>query len=132
VLALPSGRRALGIADAVCLNDPISGQGVNTASKSAEHHRRAIVARGDRPFDEWWMRATADAFSSYADAVTEWTNLLLRPPPPHVVELLAAAGECPPLAAWLANGFDDPTRVLPAFADPRVAAERIDALATRA
>ena len=35
VARLPSGRPVLGLADAVVLNDPITGQGSNTAAKSA-------------------------------------------------------------------------------------------------
>lgn len=51
VATLPSGAKVLGIGDAVCLNDPITGQGANNATKAAAVYLDAIVARGDAPFD---------------------------------------------------------------------------------
>ena len=47
VARLPSGRSVLGLADAVVLNDPITGQGSNTAAKSADVYLRDILARGE-------------------------------------------------------------------------------------
>jgi hypothetical protein len=60
IATLPSGRKAFGMADAVCLNDPITGQGSNNASKAAKIYMDAIIAHGDKPFDEAFMQATFD------------------------------------------------------------------------
>ena len=39
---LPSGALVLGLADTVVLNDPITGQGSNNASKAAASYRASI------------------------------------------------------------------------------------------
>jgi Styrene monooxygenase A putative substrate binding domain len=118
---LPSGALAFGLADAVCLNDPITGQGSNNASKAAKVYMDAIVAHGDRPFDAAFMQTTFDAYWNYAQYVTGWTNALLRPPPPHVLQLMGAAQGFPTLARRIANGFDQPVDLFPWFAVPEEA-----------
>jgi Styrene monooxygenase A putative substrate binding domain len=118
---LPSGKAVLGLADAVCLNDPITGQGSNNASKSARIYQDAIVAHGDRPFDKDFMQATFDRYWDYAQFVTGWTNALLQPPPPHVLEIMGSAQGFPVLANRIANGFNDPRDLFPWFAVPEEA-----------
>lgn len=109
VLTLSSGRKVMGLGDAILVNDPITGQGSNNATKSARHYFDAIVARDGASFDEAWMNQTFDAlYESYAEAVTRWTNSLLFPPPAHIVKLLSAAQQSPSLAHRIANGFNDP------------------------
>jgi 2-polyprenyl-6-methoxyphenol hydroxylase-like FAD-dependent oxidoreductase len=118
---LPSGRVVLGLADAVCLNDPITGQGSNNASKAAKIYLDAIIAHGDRPFDEAFMQASFDRYWNYAQFVVGWTNALLQPPPPHVLKIMEAAQTHPKLARRIANGFDDPLDLFPWFAVPEEA-----------
>ncbi len=109
VLTLPSGRKVMGLGDAVIVNDPVTGQGSNNATKAARHYYDAIMARGAQAFDAEWMQHTFDAFyEGYGSAVVDWTNSLLTPPPEHVVQLLGAAQELPELARRIANGFNDP------------------------
>ena len=62
VCKLPSGGLALGMGDAVATNDPITGQGANTASKAASIYLHRILERGDKPFDAQWMHETFDIF----------------------------------------------------------------------
>lgn len=121
VATLPSGRKVLGLADAVCLNDPITGQGSNNAAKAAAIYLRRILDHGDRPFDEAWMHDTFEAYWDYAQWVVRWTNMLLQPPPPFVLEIMATACSEPRLAHRMANGFDDPRDFFPWFADPAAA-----------
>lgn len=121
VATLPSGARVLGLGDAVCLNDPITGQGSNNAAKAARIYLKRILDHGDRPFDAAWMQGTFDAYWDYAQWVVGWTNALLAPPPPHVLEILGTAGAIPALARRIANGFDDPRDFFPWFADPDAA-----------
>ena len=118
---LPSGRKVLGLGDAVCLNDPITGQGSNNASKAAAVYLRRILDHGDRPFDADWMQATFDAYWDYAQWVVRWTNMMLQPPPPFVLEIMGTACATPRLAQRMANGFDDPRDFFPWFADPAAA-----------
>ncbi len=122
VATLPSGRKVLGLGDAVCLNDPITGQGSNNASKAAAVYLKRILANGDRPFDEAWMQGTFEEFWDYAQWVVTWTNMLLQPPPPFVLEIMGNAQGLPALAHRMANGFDDPRDFFPWFADPGAAA----------
>lgn len=118
VALLPSGRPVLGMGDAVCVNDPITGQGSNNATKGFKVYHDAIVARGDAPFDPAWMQQTFERFWDYARHVVAWTNTLLTPPPPHILALLGAAGRSPSLASVIANTFDNPPDCIPWWMDP--------------
>jgi hypothetical protein len=115
---LPSGRPVLGMADAVLLNDPITGQGSNNASKGAAVYLDSILERGEGPFDAIWMQETFERLWAYAEKVVGWTNALLLPPPPHVLQVLGAAGRYPAVAHRFANGFDDPTEYYEWFMFP--------------
>ncbi len=127
VAHLPSGAPVLGMADAVVLNDPITGQGSNNAAKCAELYLGSIVERGAGAFDERWMQQTFDRYwRGYAQWVVSWTNALLAPPQPHVLRLLDAAQELPGLAAAIANGFDDPRTFFPWWFDAAEAERLIE------
>ena len=119
---LPSGKPVLGLADTVVLNDPVLGQGSNNAIKAAAIYLDAIVKRGEAPFGAAWMNATFEQAFQRVEASTTWTNMMLQPPPPHAVELLARASGKQELADTIAQGFDEPAGVLPLFADPARAA----------
>jgi 2-polyprenyl-6-methoxyphenol hydroxylase-like FAD-dependent oxidoreductase len=123
VAQLPGGGLALGLADVVIANDPITGQGSNTAAKAADFYLRSILARGGEPFDEAWMTATFEGFwAAHGQAVTMWTNAMLQPLPPHMQQLLAAAAGHPAVARRLANGFSDPNDFGTWLMDPDKAA----------
>ncbi|GGE10656.1 Dehydrogenase (flavoprotein) [Gemmobacter megaterium] len=121
VATLPSGRKVLGLGDAVCLNDPITGQGSNNASKAAAVYLQCILSHGERAYDEAFMRATFERFWDYAQWVVRWTNMMLQPPPPFVLEIMGTACAVPELAQRMANAFDDPRDFFPWFADPDAA-----------
>ena len=118
---LPSGHPVLGMADAVLLNDPITGQGSNNASKGAAIYLQSILERGEGPFDVIWMQGTFEKLWAYAEKVVGWTNALLLPPPPHVLKVLGAAGQYPAVAHRFANGFDNPPEFYDWFMDPEKA-----------
>lgn len=126
---LPSGAAVLGMADTVCLNDPITGQGSNNASKSAAIYLDAIVSRESGPFDDEWMQQTFDAYWDYAQWVTHWTNSLLLPPTENMQKLLGAAQTRPELASRIVNGFSDPTTFFPWWDDPQAADRLINSAA---
>jgi len=127
VAQLPSGALVLGMADAVVLNDPITGQGSNNAAKSARHYLARILDNGAKPFDRAWMQQTFDEYWNYAQFVTGWTNAFLQPPPPHVINLLVAAQSKPKVGKAFVNGFDDPRTYFPWLADPGEAEKFIQA-----
>jgi 2-polyprenyl-6-methoxyphenol hydroxylase-like FAD-dependent oxidoreductase len=108
VATLPSGRLVLGLADAIMLNDPITGQGSNNASKMAASYLSAIrdhQGTYDRPF----LEGVFESFwSDYGQYVTAWTNALLSPPPEHVLKVLAAGNASAEVAHRFVNGFDNP------------------------
>ncbi len=117
VITLPSGRMILGVGDAVVTNDPITGQGSNNAAKAAKVYLDAILAHGDRAFTREFMEQTFERYWDYAQWVVQWTNSLLTPPPPHVLQLLGAAGALPTLASTVANGFNHPPSYFPWWSD---------------
>ena len=127
VLTLPSGKLVLGLGDAVVVNDPITGQGANNATKAAKVYLDAILAHGEQAFTRDWMEQTFECFWRYAQQVVTWTNTMLTPPPPHILQLLGAAGQCAPLASAIANGFDHPPRFFPWWTDPAACEEFIQA-----
>jgi hypothetical protein len=106
---LASGRLVLGLADAIMLNDPITGQGSNNAAKMAAAYLAAIREHGDAPYDRAFMEGAFEGFwQDYGQYVTAWTNALLSPPPDHVLKLLGAGNASPEIAHRFVNGFDNP------------------------
>jgi hypothetical protein len=132
VCKLPSGNFALGMGDVVVTNDPITGQGSNTASKAAAIYMKRIAERGDKPFDAQWMQETFDIFWNYAQWVVRWTNSLLVPPAPQVLQLMGAASQIPPLARRIANGFNNPPDYAPWWFDAAKAQDVIKSQARAA
>jgi hypothetical protein len=130
--SLPSGGRVLGMADVVVANDPITGQGSNNASKCAASYLRSILDRGDQPFDEAWMRTTFDDYWADAQHATVWTNAMLMPPPPHVMNILGTAGAVPAVASRFVNGFADPSDFANWFLDPEKAERYLASVAAPA
>lgn len=118
---LPGGGVVLGVADVVVANDPITGQGSNSASKCAASYLESIVAHGEGEFDEAWMTATFERYWQTARHVTKWTNAMLGAPPEHVLNLIGAGGALQPVADRFANGFDDPSDFENFFFEPEKA-----------
>ncbi len=115
---LPSGAPVLGMADVVVLNDPLTSQGANNATKSASFYLEAIGAHHGA-FDAGWMQRTFDNFwRGWAQWATEWTNSWLRPSLPHQRLVVDAAGEHPVVAERIAAGFDDARLFSPWWFDP--------------
>ncbi|GAB2640946.1 hypothetical protein GCM10027169_06260 [Gordonia jinhuaensis] len=112
VATLNSGGRVMGMADAVVLNDPVTGQGSNNAVHCAFVYHQAIVARGGQPFDDSWMRRTFEKYwRGWGQWSVSWTNSVLSGIPAHVEKVLAEADGLPTLADAVVRGFDDPRTV---------------------
>jgi len=122
---LPSGAIVMGLADAVCLNDPLTGQGSNNATVAAKVYLDRILAHEDREFDANWMQGTFDKFWEYAKYVVEWTNMFLLPPPPHLLAIISAAESNPKIAARIADGFSNPKNFFPWFMEEEAAEDYI-------
>ncbi|MFL4491242.1 flavin reductase [Streptomyces sp. VTCC 41912] len=109
VARLASGRHVLGMADAVVLNDPITGQGSHNAAQAATHYLDSILRHGTAEFTPHWMQRTFDNFwRGWGQWAVGWTNSLLTELSPHQRDLLTAAADLPSVAGALAAGFDDP------------------------
>jgi hypothetical protein len=115
---LPGGGLVLGVADVVVANDPITGQGSNSASKCAASYLASILDQGEKEFDEEWMRVTFERYWETAQHVTKWTNAMLAPPPEHILNLIGAAGQLQPVADRFANAFNDPADFENFFYEP--------------
>jgi hypothetical protein len=113
----PAGTTVMGMADVLVLNDPITGQGSNNASKCAKIYGEAIVSHGYSKFDNEWMLDTFERYWDYAQWVAKFTNTHLLPPPPHLLKIFAACGENARLASAVANAFDDPKSLNPWYYD---------------
>ncbi|MEU1180150.1 styrene monooxygenase/indole monooxygenase family protein [Streptomyces sp. NPDC005820] len=119
VAQLPSGRHVLGMADAIVLCDPLTGQGSNNAAQAAEHYLDSILRHGEDDFTPAWMRRTFDGYwRGWAQWSVAWTNALLAGLQPHQRQFIAEAAEVPEAAAALVNGFDDPRTLYPWWAEP--------------
>ena len=104
---LADGAPVLGMADVVVLNDPLTSQGSNNATKSASFYLEAITAH-EGAFDAAWMERTfANFWRGWAQWATQWTNSWLRPAAPHQRAVIDAAARHPAVAETVAAGFDD-------------------------
>ncbi len=112
IVNLCSKKSILGLGDTVVLNDPIGGQGANSASKAAAFYLKEINACQDRLFTEEWMCTLFEAYwEQSVQWATQWTNLLLNPSQ-SFIDLLRAASKQPTLANQLADAFDNPAKLL--------------------
>jgi hypothetical protein len=112
VARLPSGLSVLGIGDVVVVNDPLSGQGANSAALSADLYMKKIIEHGTKPFDSDWMNRTFEQFWAYARCVAEFTETLLTGPQVLATSLLSARSDRE-LAKAFAVGFNDPRTFAP-------------------
>jgi Styrene monooxygenase A putative substrate binding domain len=106
-IQLQNGTFAVALGDAHVLNDPITGQGANTASHAAWVLGQAIRDSG-ATFDAAFCRRVEQQIWAYARPITEACNARLRPPPAHAVELLVAAAYNKTIADAHATGFNHP------------------------
>jgi hypothetical protein len=129
VMKLPNGGLAMGVADAVCLNDPITGQGSCNAAKFAHIAIDAILKHGYRDFDEAFMQNMFDSYWETAEAVVNWTNSLLGELGPAQGKLLAAADQYQDMADFIIRGMDDANTLMPYWFDEQAADELIAKIA---
>jgi flavin reductase (DIM6/NTAB) family NADH-FMN oxidoreductase RutF len=126
---LPSGAPVLGMADVVVLNDPLTSQGSNNATKSASFYLEAITAH-EGAYDEAWMQRTFENFwRGWAQWATTWTNSWLQPANEHQRMVIDAAAEHPGVAAQVAAGIDDARLFSPWWFDASEARAFLDAQA---
>ena len=112
VFRLPCGKSILGLGDSVILNDPIGGQGANIACQAASFYLEKIKAHQNLLFTETWMHETFELYwQQIAQWAVQWTNLLLNPSE-TLITLLKVASTQANMADQLADGFDNPAKLL--------------------
>jgi flavin-dependent dehydrogenase len=113
VFNLPCGKLILGIGDSVVLNDPIGGQGANSACQAAAFYLEKIKEHENKLFTAAWMYEIFELYwKQFAQWSTQWTNLLLKPSK-SLIALLHTASTQANVANQLADAFDDPSKLLP-------------------
>jgi 2-polyprenyl-6-methoxyphenol hydroxylase-like FAD-dependent oxidoreductase len=122
---LDNGAFVMAIGDVQVANDPLIAQGANTASRSAWTLGEAILEGGR--FDERFYQRAAERIWAYARPVTEWSNFMLLPPPPHIVDLLVAAAQNQAIADAFADGFANPQPTWELLRSPEHVAAFLDA-----
>ncbi|EHI14827.1 styrene monooxygenase/indole monooxygenase family protein [Mycolicibacterium thermoresistibile] len=118
VAVLPSGAEVLGMADVVVLNDPLTGQGSNNASRCAATYLDSICAQDGRPFDREFKQRTFERYWEFAQYSTRWTSAMLEPPAPHAIQLHIAAMEHPEIGRRFANAIVNPEDFFSWYMDP--------------
>ena len=106
---LTDGRLALAIGDAWILNDPVLGQGANIGSHCAWVLAHALAAEPD--LDDTFAERIEHELWAFAGPITALTNAFLQPPPPHMLDLLAAATANQLVADAFAAAFADPVKL---------------------
>lgn len=105
---LPNRKLVVAVGDVHVVNDPLTGQGANTASHAAWIMGEAIL--DSSRFDEAFCRDVEQRMWSYTSQITAACNARLVPPPPHIIQLMGAAAQHKPLAEAYVSGFNAPDR----------------------
>jgi hypothetical protein len=103
---LGNGKFAMAVGDVHVTNDPIVGQGANTASQSAWTLGQMILA--DNVYDAAFCKDAEAEMWAYTGPVTQWANAFLLPPPDHALALLGAAAQNQALADAFMDNFNEP------------------------
>ncbi|PXY29303.1 monooxygenase [Prauserella coralliicola] len=114
--ALPNGKYALAIGDVHTVVDPVVGQGANSASHSAWVTGEEILA--DYALDEEFCRRVAARRADVVLGAAQWTNLMLAPPPEHLLQLFGAMSQDQAVADEFTDNFDYPDRQWRILATP--------------
>jgi hypothetical protein len=126
------GSYVFGMGDVVVVNDPIAGQGANNAAHCAGIYAKAIIERGEAPFDPEWMTATFETFwETRAQHSTALTDALLNPLPDHAQQVLGAASQYQEIATRFCNLFPHPEDIGPFLGDPEAALAYVAQVAAR-
>ena len=115
-----NGTYAIAVGDAHMVLDPVIGLGGNCASIGAFALGKTILEGG--PFDEPFCRKVDERRLPDILAHFDFTNVMLQPPPPHVLEVLGAMSQNRALCDDFTENFTDPQRQLENLATPETAA----------
>lgn len=113
-------RFVLALGDTHITHDPLTGQGANAAARAAWVLGETIVEAfgAGATLDEAFYQHAEQRLWANLQPVTAWSNAMLQPPPPHMIELLVAATHQPAVANAFASSFNDPDRAWETFSTP--------------
>jgi 2-polyprenyl-6-methoxyphenol hydroxylase-like FAD-dependent oxidoreductase len=115
-IRLANGKYALALGDVRVINDPITGQGANSASATAWMLGAAICT--SEHFDERFCAGIEQIIWDYTGPIAEWSNAMLMPPPQHMIEFMVAAAHIPPVAETFVRMFEQPQRAWEMLSNP--------------
>jgi 2-polyprenyl-6-methoxyphenol hydroxylase-like FAD-dependent oxidoreductase len=118
---LTDGVGALAIGDAWITNDPLTAQGANLGSHTA--FALAGLIAGGGPYDEAFCRDASARLWEHAASVVAWSTAFLAPPPPHALDLFAAAARDRRVANAFVSAFNDPELMWRTLAGPAAVEE---------
>ena len=107
-LDLGDGKFAIAAGDVHCTVDPMLGQGANLASHSALILGEEIVK--DAPFDATFCERIDRRRMTRILGASRWTNLMLRPPSPEILELVREMSRDRSLCDEYTDNFGLPER----------------------
>jgi hypothetical protein len=116
---LPSGKLLMPIGDTAITFDPIGGQGGNNASRNAKYVADAIIAHGDKPYDEMFLtKVNRSYWNDVARPAWDFNNILLEPITPAGKQLLMEVARNKRFASdAFFSGFPAPSKFFPYFND---------------
>lgn len=118
IAKLNNGKHVLGIADAIVLNDPIAGQGANTAIKATKIYFDSIRLVNNRNYNTTWMYNTFQKFwDNVGKHSTFLSNTLLMPESDKLMPLFYDASCNQELAIKLTECFDKPENFIKTYND---------------
>ncbi|GMA61322.1 styrene monooxygenase [Alicyclobacillus fastidiosus] len=104
-----NGRFVVGCGDSVVLNDPITGQGDNTASYLTEQLFCALLDDASREWDETTFQSYWEKSKPYVNHVVSWSHAMLRPLPEHILGMIMEGRTNQAVADRIANWFRTPS-----------------------
>jgi hypothetical protein len=103
-----NGNLILGCGDSVVLNDPITGQGANTASYCAEMLYNVLSENIHEKWDVSLGELYWERIKEYTIKMSEWTNAMMGPLSESFAEMLGMASQNPKIADNFVNMFTNP------------------------
>lgn len=129
---LPSGGKALGMADVVVTMDPFVGQSWNNSTRCAEAYLESIIEHGEKVFDEEFMTKAFDRFWEFGQDNQMWSEfastMVEQELPEHLMNVLAAASEYQEIADRWVQGWDCPSDYKSWLFDPEMARQYVAAI----
>lgn len=122
---LGNRKPVLALGDVHITNDPITGQGANTAIMAAWMAGEAILQA--ETVDVGFCVNLSERIWRAAEPVVQWSNAFLQPPPQHILGLMIAAMDSSVIADTFVNNFTSPAKQWELLSSPANVAALIEA-----